>query len=288
MKHHRSRSDFWINVNRNEDNGSINISTSYKYIELINYHFPEFIRYGRWRKSSRGEFYNLWLSSYYISEEDIEDFENWCETIINSCLWIGKNANILDFFDDELDLCVAKDFNFYFTDDKTRVRTEIGEAEYNLKYNLDFIDKHDAEEYYETVMSGILECINYLPVYDKEELLISPMPANIRGRKKIAWIIAENFANAKGIDFLIPNIITSKPQMKELDLESRINVWEDIYDNKGVVLDKEVNGKDIIIIDDLYQSGTSMHEYAKFLKFMGARKVFGVSCVKSVKDRDNC
>lgn len=41
------------------------------------------------------------------------------------------------------------------------------------------------------------------------------------------------------------------------------------------------------MVDDLYQSGTTMWEYAKFLKTLGARFVFGIVCVKSLRDSDN-
>ena len=35
------------------------------------------------------------------------------------------------------------------------------------------------------------------------------------------------------------------------------------------------------------ESGTTMWQYVKFLKKMGAKMVFGVVCVKSLKDSDN-
>lgn len=41
------------------------------------------------------------------------------------------------------------------------------------------------------------------------------------------------------------------------------------------------------MVDDLYQSGATMWEYAKFLKSLGAICVFGIVCVKSLRDSDN-
>lgn len=35
------------------------------------------------------------------------------------------------------------------------------------------------------------------------------------------------------------------------------------------------------------ESGTTMWQYVKFLKKMGAKMVFGGVCVKSLKDSDN-
>ncbi|MDR1492454.1 MAG: hypothetical protein LBT05_07020 [Planctomycetaceae bacterium] len=53
------------------------------------------------------------------------------------------------------------------------------------------------------------------------------------------------------------------------------------------MFDEDITGKTVCIIDDLYQSGVSMWSYAKFLKERGAKYVFGISCVKTLKDTDN-
>lgn len=75
--------------------------------------------------------------------------------------------------------------------------------------------------------------------------------------------------------------------MKQLSTKEKIGTWEKIYYNDGVILDNQVRGKNVIVVDDLYQSGTTMWEYAKFLKTLGARFVFGIVCVKSLRDSDN-
>ena len=69
--------------------------------------------------------------------------------------------------------------------------------------------------------------------------------------------------------------------------QEKIEIWEKIYYDKGVILDNQIRGKNVIVVDDLYQSGATMWEYAKFLKSLGARCVFGIVCVKSLRDSDN-
>lgn len=49
----------------------------------------------------------------------------------------------------------------------------------------------------------------------------------------------------------------------------------------------DIREKDIIIVDDLYQSGFTMWTVAQLLKKKGARKVLGLACVKSLRDTDN-
>jgi phosphoribosylpyrophosphate synthetase len=55
----------------------------------------------------------------------------------------------------------------------------------------------------------------------------------------------------------------------------------------GVILSDPVKKKTVLIVDDLYQSGTSIWAYAEYLKFLGASKVFAIVSVKSLKDSDN-
>ena len=90
-----------------------------------------------------------------------------------------------------------------------------------------------------------------------------------------------------GISFINADLKCNKSQMKQLSIENKIATWKEIYYNDKVQIDKKVKNKNIIVIDDLYQSGTTMWQYARFLKQMGARSVFGVVCVKSLKDSDN-
>jgi len=57
----------------------------------------------------------------------------------------------------------------------------------------------------------------------------------------------------------------------------------------GTVEVDEVNfkGKHVLLIDDLYQSGTSMNYCALLLLRAGARKVFGLACEKTCRNDDN-
>lgn len=52
-------------------------------------------------------------------------------------------------------------------------------------------------------------------------------------------------------------------------------------------LNEPVQGKSVLIIDDLYQSGVTAWSLAKFLKSQGAREVYALACVKSWRDTDN-
>lgn len=47
----------------------------------------------------------------------------------------------------------------------------------------------------------------------------------------------------------------------------------------------DINGKDIVLVDDLYMSGTTLQYVAMKLKEAGARKVYGLCFVKSLSNK---
>lgn len=78
-----------------------------------------------------------------------------------------------------------------------------------------------------------------------------------------------------------------KSALKGVSVEEKIRIWQELYDGGCVELSASVDGRTVVIVDDLYQSGATMWMYAKYLKEQGARHVFGLACVKSLRDTDN-
>ena len=280
----KPRSDFWITLNENED--AYNISTKPKYVPLIDQFFPELVNSSpkKWRESSNYEnMSNLWLPSGYYDLGVISEFINWCKDATKEVLWLGLNRNIQEYFDDELDYCIASDFNFSIEGD----RTEIGEAEYQLKYHAQNLSISEENKYTNIIMGRMLENCKYIPSNAKLNWYVSPMPATDNGKEKFAWKMTKEISERIAMPFLSPTLHYDKPEMKQLSVKEKIETWEEIYYNDEVTWDREIRGKRIIVMDDLYQSGTTMWEYAKFLKRLGASCVFGVVCVKSLRDSDN-
>jgi predicted amidophosphoribosyltransferase len=72
------------------------------------------------------------------------------------------------------------------------------------------------------------------------------------------------------------------PKLRGLPIAKKVATLKDKF-----YLAESVKGKSVLIIDDLYQSGTSAWALAKFLKQNGAREVYALACVKSWRDTDN-
>lgn len=285
MKYNRMRSEFWINIYANDD-ASYNISTNGKYINIINAFFPILEQNSptKWRESKKyGNMWSLWLPEGHYSKDVMNDFIHWCESVINDVLWLGLNKNIDAYFSDELDYCIASDFNYVYGGS----RTETGEAEYQLKYHIGDLKIEERKEYVNVIMEKMLVNCKYIPLGDRLNWCVSPMPATESGRKKLAWQMAKAISKKLQLPFVTPDLNADKPQMKQLSIKDKIDTWDKIYSENGVILDSQIKGKQIMVVDDLYQSGATMWEYAKFLKEQGAECVFGVVCVKSLKDSDN-
>src|SRR5699024_12108570 len=76
------------------------------------------------------------------------------DLVTNDVLWLGLNRNIQEYFKDELDYCIAADFNIVYGES----RTEIGEAEYQLKYNIARLSEEDKKKYTDIVKIGRASC----------------------------------------------------------------------------------------------------------------------------------
>ena len=284
LQYKRERSGLWITIYHNDD--SYSILTNKKYVELLNNFFPMFELNSptKWRDSSNyEEMCTLWLPDGCYVDSDIERFKEWCNVATSEVLWLELNRNIYEFFDNELDFCIACDFNFVYGNG----RTAIGEAEYQLKYNLQNLEEWQKIEYKDEIMNNMLHACRYIPIHDTNRWCLSPMPALESGKKKLAWGLSKEMSNQLRMNFVDATLLCDKPQMKQLSVGEKIQVWDDIYENGSVEIRCDVRNKNVLIIDDLYQSGTTMWEYAKYLKSLGARSVWGLVCVKSLKDSDN-
>jgi hypothetical protein len=76
---------------------------------------------------------------------------------------------------------------------------------------------------------------------------------------------------------------TPTPEMKNLAREGKM----DALIGSIVVDATQVAGKSIVVVDDLYQSGLTINYIAEELRAAGAKEVFGLAVVKTLRDDDN-
>jgi predicted amidophosphoribosyltransferase len=87
--------------------------------------------------------------------------------------------------------------------------------------------------------------------------------------------------------FVPAGLNSQKAPLKGLGIEQKLAEWGRVYQEGGVVLPRSVKVLTLVVIDDLYQSGATLWTYARYLKSQGAAHVFGLPCVKALRDSDS-
>ena len=289
IEYKKTRSKFWLKIFDDEATHT-NISANKMVMGLLQEISPHLISCSPkgWKESSNipGN-YNLWIPNDRMDWEALENVETWAERA-NQHIWLGTNKNTAPYFcGDEVDYCLAADWNI---DLESQKRTIIGEAEYQLKYNLpkELINKEDAHQYASLLTTAVLDCIACLPINLSNFVVVS-IPATEEKQKKLAWKLAKHIAKKIERPFIKATLKSEKPQMKEQTVEDRVRIWRKIFCDEDMLdFSDDILGANILIIDDLYQSGASIWCFAEYLKeCCDARTVIAITPVKALKDGGN-
>ena len=288
IEYKKTRSKFWLKIFDDEATHT-NISANKMVMGLLQEISPHLISCSPkgWKESSNipGN-YNLWIPNDRMDWEALENVETWAERA-NQHIWLGTNKNTAPYFcGDEVDYCLAADWNI---DLESQKRTIIGEAEYQLKYNLpkELINKEDAHQYASLLTTAVLDCIACLPI-NLSNFVVS-IPATEEKQKKLAWKLAKHVAKKIERPFIKATLKSEKPQMKEQTVEDKVRIWRKIFCDEDMLdFSDDILGANILIIDDLYQSGASIWCFAEYLKeCCDARTVIAITPVKALKDGGN-
>ena len=105
---------------------------------------------------------------------------------------------------------------------------------------------------------------------------LSKRRKNDRGYNQ-AELLARSVSKNLGIPYseLLRKVVNNKVQHKENARERKINVYG-VYD---LIDGVDVNGKTVLLVDDVKTTGSTLNECAKMLKMHGAEKVFVVTFV---------
>mgnify|MGYP004475371807 FL=1 len=289
IEYKKTRSKFWLKIFDDEATHT-NISANKMVMGLLQEISPHLISCSPkgWKESSNipGN-YNLWIPNDRMDWEALENVETWAERA-NQHIWLGTNKNTAPYFcGDEVDYCLAADWNI---DLESQKRTIIGEAEYQLKYNLpkELINKEDAHQYASLLTTAVLDCIACLPINPSNFVVVS-IPATEEKQKKLAWKLAKHIAKKIERPFIKATLKSEKPQMKEQTVEDKVRIWRKIFCDEDMLdFSDDILGANILIIDDLYQSGASIWCFAEYLKeCCDARTVIAITPVKALKDGGN-
>lgn len=124
-----------------------------------------------------------------------------------------------------------------------------------------------------------------LTCYSGADCVVAVPPSDPSKEYNLPRILAGSIAKDLGVEDLSDQVVTSKKRgsIKEASLAEKLKTLRGtIKVSKNVFVDRTV-----LLIDDLYQSGTTMNYCAKLLLEAGARVVFGFACEKTCRNDDN-
>jgi len=274
----RSRGKLFSYLNDFEDGARVFVMSGETYPELFEMAHADIVQKAPkgWKTNKTGNRQYLWFPPDALDEDDLKAIDDWKDRFGHYVL-IGLNRNIQDHFSDELDFCMALDYNY---DPSAEKRTLYGEAEYQLKYQ-------HSRPHLSALQGALAAAFADLPIPAGETVVITHVPASpdkCNVPRKLARAVAKDVA----VDYVDAKLLCDKSAMKGLTVAQKIPEWAKIYAcAECVELDGDVGGRTVVVIDDLYQSGATMWCFAKYLKEQRAKYVLGLPCVKSLRDTDN-
>lgn len=206
-------------------------------------------------------------------EKDIEKVRNWLSKV-------GAYVAIRD--------CLALSFTLDYdrvNGDPNRPQTRIGALRSRAK-PYDGQARHDTFVAADEMIASCLKFIEDIDCYQDVDAIVAMPPSDPHKSFNLPFYLSAGIARDLGQPDLTGNIITCAPRkgLKEVPLENKL---ETLKGTIKVIDAKLFNGKVLLLIDDLYQSGISMNYAAMLMLQSGARKIYGLACEKTCSNDDN-
>ena len=274
----------WFKFDQTHD-GSWVINIAPPYHEVFSIQEQDIIKQSNtgWRDSKGEKTKYAFFSS--LSAEQIARIAQF-KVDYGRMVLISLNRTIRDAFTDELDACLALDYTMASTEHGDR--TEIGQLEYEAKYK-------GSNEAFNRLAHELYRGLRRLPTkLDEEELWISHVPADPNSDPPLSTKLARALVNCsiqrgpwESVRLVESALTCKKRKTKDLKSKQKLAMWQRFVKKGQIELHCSVEGRQVVVVDDLYQSGATLWSYAQFLKQVGAREVLGLVCTKSWRDTDN-
>lgn len=258
----------WFNLTQPGQDIRLKIPLCDVYSPIIDRAFPN-IRHIGWHLDTKGTCYTYVKE---IADDDLERLTDFLECLHDiRCLTITEHLG--PYFSDELDEAYALDFNF---------QQDVYPLTYTICGDLEHRAKEERNEAAVTDLAKKLsDFIEKHPTFSRADIIcaVPPRPSKefhlpVSLLSEIGGILSKETGLQLTSD--------EHRKLKSLPIAEKIAELSDVFH-----LGESVDGKSIILIDDLYQSGVTAWTLARFLKGHGAREVYCLACVKSWSDTDN-
>ncbi len=135
------------------------------------------------------------------------------------------------------------------------------------------------------LVKACFEFLEAMPCYETVDAVLAMPPSSPDKPFDLPTHLAAGIAKARGLADCCKAVTTLKarPALKDTAIATKLGALEGTVGVKP----SSIRGKTVLLIDDLYQSGTSVNYVAMLLLEAGASKVFGLTCEKTCRNDDN-
>jgi len=273
------RTRFWVKICE-EANGGCSIYVADCLMKWIEDRYPNLLEHSKagWELTARGKNV-LHFSSSESAVIDWVSLDRELDFAGNHCFW--PKVPDQECGGGSLDLCVVGDY--HANPECPEQLTDLGMAFTLGKYG----DKLQRDVHVQTLASHVKKMVSLLPLQNSISVVAS-IPTKQDEVDCFSHAIARSVAELIERPIFKSRLTVAKPAVKNLELKDKIRVWNELLSGDGSVLHDELLQEAIVIlVDDLYQSGVTMCSFARYLKRIGAKHVYGLACVKSLRDDAN-
>ena len=130
-------------------------------------------------------------------------------------------------------------------------------------------------------------CVAFLremACYQTADAIVAMPPSSPEKTFDLPKHLAQRVSEVLGLEDLSPIVVTAKsrPPLKDASVGDKLDILLGTIQVQGSLV-----GRRLILLDDLYQSGTSMNYAAMELLGAGASAVYGLACEKTCRNDDN-
>jgi phosphoribosylpyrophosphate synthetase len=221
--------------------------------------------------SAKGAFYTF-LTGRSREEPELDRFKKLIEPVTKFV--VARDC---------LDLSFALDYEKRNGDPETD-RTEVGALRYRAKTygRSPSRSNHEAAGKLAELCAGFIDAV---ACYQQADGILSVPSSQPSSSFDLPRVVASTVSKLSGIPDLTPALTTARvrPKLQELQVGRKLAALKGTYNvEQGLVA-----GRTLILLDDLYQSGTSMNSAGMVLQQAGATRIFGLACEKTCTNRDN-
>ena len=215
----------------------------------------------------------LYLRGTAGDAEPPDEVTEWIETI-------GKPVVMKDF----LALSFALDYDKE-GGDPNKAQTEVGGLRALAKPYGASAATAETRGAAKKLADRCVEFLDGMTCYKSGNCIVAMPPSDPTKQYNLPKYLAKRISEAKGLENLTEHVQTIEPRdsIKGVALKAKFDTLLGTID----VAKDVFKGRRVILVDDLYQSGTSMNYCGLMLLRAGAKKIFGLASEKTCRNDDN-